>query len=76
MIDHELAVVFAECAGLRLIIRIGRIGAASPLPHRAERVVERLGSGGDLPFGFAGQMLAGPARKRISFVVADMADRQ
>src|SRR5580700_2648137 len=76
LIDHELAVVLAECAGLGLITRIGRIGAAGPLPHRAERVVERLGSGSYFPFGFAWQMLAGPARKRVGFVEADMTDRQ
>ena len=33
LIDHELAIVFAERTGLGLITGIRRIGAAGPLPH-------------------------------------------
>ena len=41
LVDHELAVVFAERAVGGAIARIGRIGAARPLPHDAEGVVDQ-----------------------------------
>src|SRR5476651_1139068 len=47
LIDHELAVVLAERAFRRAIARIGRRGAARPLPHRAVGVVEQTKSRGD-----------------------------
>ena len=75
LIDHELAVIFAERAGRRLVAGIGRIGAARPLPDHAEGVAERAGVRRNLPLAFGRQILAGPARERIGFVVTDMADR-
>jgi len=76
LIDHELAVVFAKCSGRSAIPRIGRIGAARPLPDNAEGIVKHAACGGDLPFGFARQVLAAPAGKRIGFIVADVAGWQ
>src|SRR5207247_3511693 len=38
LIAHELAVVFAECAGNRAITRVGEIRAARPLPHISEHL--------------------------------------
>ncbi len=75
MVHHELAVVFAERAFDGAIARIGRVGAARPLPDDAERIVELAGPGGDLPFHFGRHVLAGPARVGVGLVVADMADR-
>ena len=40
LIDHELAVVFAERAGRRPLAGIRRIGAARPLPDHAECIAE------------------------------------
>ena len=76
LIDHELAIVFAERAGLGLITGIRRIGAARSIATPAEGFVERAVPRRHLPFRFARQMLAGPARECIGFVVADMAHRQ
>src|SRR3984893_13228090 len=75
LIDHELAVVFAERALDGAVAGIGGVGAAGPLPHDSESVVEMAGSRGDLPLQFGRQMLAAPARERHGFVIADMADR-
>src|SRR6202162_4043273 len=76
LIDHELAVVFAERALDRTVAGVGGVGAAGPLPDQPERVVEMAGSGRDLPLHFGRQMLAAPARKRIRLVIADVADRR
>src|SRR3981189_3497921 len=43
LVDHELAVVFAERALNGTVARIGGVGAAGPLPHHPERVVQRAG---------------------------------
>src|ERR1700730_16929697 len=75
LIDHELAVVFAERALDGAVAGIGGVGAAGPLPHDSESVVEMAGSRGALPLHFGRQMLAAPARERLGFVIADMADR-
>src|SRR5262245_42119990 len=74
LVDHELAVVLAERALGRAEARVGQIGAARPLPDRAEGIVEQACARGHLPFGFGRQVLAGPAREGIGFVVADVAD--
>src|ERR1700694_1915384 len=75
LIDHELAVVFTERALDGAVAGIGRVGAAGPLPHDSESVVEMAGSRGDLPLHFGRQMLAAPACECVGFVIADMADR-
>src|SRR4029450_5512894 len=75
LVDHELAVIFPERALNRAIAGIGGVGAAGPLPHDPERVVEMSGARGDLPLHFGRQMLAAPAREGIGLVIADMADR-
>src|ERR1700742_895092 len=62
LIDHELAVVLAECAFDGAIAWIGTIGAAGPLPDDAEGVVELARARGDFPFHFGRQILATPAR--------------
>src|SRR5712671_5290763 len=64
LVDHELAVVFAERAGRGAEARIGRIGAARPLPHDPEGIIEETRPGRDFPFGSTRQILAGPARER------------
>src|SRR5712671_1168860 len=74
LVDHELAVVFAERALNGTVARIGGVGAAGPLPHDPERVVEMAGSRSDFPLHFGRQMLAAPARERVGFVIADVAD--
>src|SRR6202166_4236630 len=76
LVDHELAVIFAERALDGAVAGIGGVGAAGPLPHNSERVVEMAGTSCDFPFHFGRQMLAAPARERIGLVVADMADRR
>ncbi len=42
LVDHELAVVFAERAVGCAIARIGQVGTARPLPDHAEGVVEQV----------------------------------
>src|SRR6266404_6608700 len=74
LVDHELAVVFAERALNGTVAGIGGVGAAGPLPHDPERVVEMAGSPSDFPLHFGRQMLAAPARERVGFVIADVAD--
>src|SRR5215471_3221075 len=54
LVDHELAVVFAERASVRAIARIDRIGAAGALPAAAEGIVEVITARGDLPLHFGG----------------------
>src|ERR1700730_2219772 len=76
LIDHELAVVFAERALDRPIAGIGGIGASRPLPDDPEGVVEMAGASGDFPFHLGRQMLSLPARERVRLVIADMADRR
>src|SRR5262249_60850290 len=76
LIDHELAVVFAERAGRRTVARIGRIGAAGPLPDDPEGIVDDGRARRDLPFGFGRQVLAGPSGQGVGLVVADMNDRR
>src|SRR5436190_22165769 len=49
LIDHELAIVLAERTGGRAVARIGRVGAACPLPDDAEGVRDQAGAGRDLP---------------------------
>src|SRR5690242_9810163 len=75
LVDHELAVVFAERAFNGAIARVRRIGAAGPLPDDAEGIVELARSCGDLPFHLGRQMLASPACKGVGLVIADMTDR-
>src|SRR6476661_581478 len=75
LVDHELAVVFAERALDRPVAGIGGVGAARPLPYDPEGVVEMAGPRGHLPLHFGRQMLAAPARERVGLVVADVADR-
>src|SRR5260370_2036744 len=75
LVDHELAVVFAERALNGTVAGIGGVGAAGPLPHDPERVVEMAGSPSDFPLHFGRQMLAAPARERVGLVIADVADR-
>src|ERR1019366_10598596 len=70
LVDHELAVVFAERALHRPVAGIGGVGAAGPLPDNPERVVEMAGTGGDFPFHFGRQMLAAPARKGVRLIIA------
>src|SRR5215467_7263559 len=76
LIDHELAVVLAERAGRRTVARIGRIGAASPLPDDAEDIVDDARARCDLPFGFGRQVLAAPTGEGVGLVVADVSDRR
>src|SRR5579871_1227533 len=64
LIDHELAIVFAERTVSSAITRIGKIGAARPLPDNAEGVLDEAGACGHLPLRFGWQVLAGPARER------------
>src|ERR1700682_2350328 len=75
LVDHELAVIFAERALNGPVAGIGGVGAAGPLPYDPERVVEMAGARGDLPLHFGRQMLAAPARERVGFIIADVADR-
>src|SRR5215831_17875805 len=74
LVDHELAIIFAERAVDGAVAGIGRVGAAGPLPDDAESVVEFTRAGGDLPFHLRWQMLAGPAGKGIRLVIADVTD--
>src|SRR5688572_18635836 len=75
LIDHELAVVFAECALCRAIARVRRIGAARPLPRNSEGIADETGARRHFPLRLARQMLAGPARERVRFVIAHMSYR-
>src|ERR1700733_13708163 len=75
LVDHELAVIFAERALDRPVTGIGGIGAAGPLPHDTISVVEMAGAGGDFPLHFRWQMPAAPACECVGFVITDMADR-
>src|SRR5713226_3700158 len=75
LVDHELAVILAERAFDGPVTGIGGVGAAGPLPQDSEGVVEVAGSSCDFPFHFGRQMLAAPARERVRFVIADVADR-
>src|SRR5436190_9133651 len=74
LVDHELAIVLAERALCCTIARIGRVGAARPLPDETERIIDEICTRGSLPFRLARQMLACPARKGVRLVVADMGD--
>src|SRR6476659_81220 len=76
LVDHELAVIFAERALDGPVARVGGIGAAGPLPNDPEGVVEMAGSCGDLPLHFGRQMLAAPAREGVGLVIADVTDRR
>src|SRR5664279_3182428 len=71
LVDHELAVIFAERALDRPIAGVGGVGAAGPLPDDAEGVVEMAGPGGDFPFHFGRQVLAAPAREGVGLIIAD-----
>src|SRR5712664_3278682 len=75
LVDHELAVVFAERSLNGTVAGIGGVGAAGPLPHDPECVVEMAGTRGGLPLHLGRQMLAAPARERVGLVIADVADR-
>src|SRR5918995_413289 len=55
LIDHELAVVFAQRACDRLVAGIRRVWTLRPLPDTAEGIGERTGARGHFPFGFAWQ---------------------
>src|SRR5580698_7421608 len=76
LIDHELAVIFAQRPGRRLVPGIWGVGAASPLPDDGVWVNQPSASGSSLPFGFCGQILACPSRECICFVIADMTSWQ
>src|SRR5450756_402103 len=76
LIEHELAVVFAERALAGPVAGVGGVGAAGPLPRDPEGVVEMAGAGGDFPFHLGRQMPAAPACERVGLVIADMADRR
>src|SRR6266571_7988456 len=69
LVDHELAVVLAERAFDGAVAGIRGVGAAGPLPHDPERVVELAGPGRDFPFHFGRQMLAAPAREGVGLVL-------
>src|ERR1700694_711473 len=75
LVDHELAVIFAERALDGPVARIGSIGAAGPLPDDPERVVEMAGSGRALPLHCGRQMLAAPACEGIRLIITDVTDR-
>src|SRR5260370_9208557 len=75
LVDHELAVVLAERAFDGAVAGIGGVGAAGPLPHDPERVVELAGPGRDFPFHFGRQVHAAPPREGFGLVIADMAAR-
>jgi len=51
---HELAVVFAEGAGERLVAGIAGVAAGGPLPHIAEDLLEAGERGGRSGVEFAG----------------------
>src|SRR5580693_8367354 len=74
LIDHELAVVFAERAFNGAVAGVGRIGAAGPLPDDAEGVVELAGARSDFPLHFGREVPASPARERIRLIIADVTD--
>src|SRR5579885_428695 len=76
LVDHELAVVFAERAFERAIARVSEIRAPRPLPDNAEGVGQETVSRGYFPFEFGRKMLAGPARERVGLEIADMANRR
>src|SRR5438105_4027167 len=65
LVDHELAIIFAERARRRPITRIGRVRAASPLPYDAKGIVDETKPRRHLPLGFGRQILARPAREGI-----------
>src|SRR3954471_24761055 len=72
LVHHELAVVFAECALDRPVAGIGGVGAAGPLPHDSERVVEMPGARGYFPFNLCRKVLAAPPRECIRLEITDM----
>src|ERR1700761_9217924 len=76
LIDHELAVVFAERALDGAVAGVGRVGAAGPLPDDAEGVVEFARACRDFPLHLGRQMLTGPTRKGVGFIITDVADRR
>src|ERR1700704_1909454 len=47
LVDHELAVVFAERAFDGPVAGVGAVGASRPLPDNAEGIVELTGACGD-----------------------------
>ena len=47
--DHELAIVLADRPDWSAIAGIGRIGAARPLPHEPEGIVDQTLAGCDFP---------------------------
>src|SRR5260370_38416831 len=73
LIDHELAIVFAERALDGAVAWVGGVGAAGPLPHDYESVVEMAGSRRDFPLHLARQILAAPAPDRLGYVIANLA---
>lgn len=75
MIDHELAIVLAKRAFDRAITGVRTVGGSGPLPDDSERIVEMPGAGGDFPFHFSRQMLAGPTRERVRLIIADVTNR-
>src|ERR1700730_5441916 len=74
--DHQFSIVFAQRTGDRAVGRIRTIMAARPLPDNAECILQFAGACRDFPFGFARQMLTGPARERVGLVITHVADRQ
>src|SRR3954452_18255882 len=75
LVDHEFAIVLAECALNGLVTGVGGVRAAGPLPYDPERVVEMPAAGGDFPFHFGRQMLAAPPRKGVRLIITDVANR-
>src|SRR3974390_2335070 len=71
LVDHELAVVFAERALDCPVAGVGRIGAAGPLPDDAEGIIELAASRRHFPLHFGRLVLAAPASESVRLVVAD-----
>src|SRR5215475_9265221 len=72
LVDHELAIVLAKRAWSCAKSRIWRIGAACPLPDDPECVIDQTHPRRHLPLGLRRQILGGPARERVGFVIAHM----
>src|ERR1700730_6231137 len=72
LIDHELAVIFAERALDRTIAGVRQVSAPRPLPDDAEGIGNEAGASRDFPFLFAWQVLARPARVSVGLVIAHM----
>ncbi|MNI16158.1 hypothetical protein D3C73_694830 [compost metagenome] len=78
LIGHELAVVLGRRALGRSKAGVRAVGAGGPLPRLIVQVGEGVGTaaGGVLPFRLGGQTPAGPPRKGVGLIEADMAHRR